>query len=339
MNFSFINQNTGFNSAILCLNEKFRTALENLEPKIKQNVQEIRIRVNKNAAVVCPEGIYFLSHDGKISLKETLLYAIPSDISEIIKIICSYSIYSYQNQIKNGFITLRGGHRAGICGTAIINGAEITNIRDISSINIRIAKEIKGCSEKILKKISFDPKGTLIAGPPSSGKTTILRDLARNLSLIQNNKIKKVAIIDERSEIAAVYQGIPQVDIGMCDVLNGYPKGIGILQAVRLLSPDIVICDEIGLISEIQTIEKGLKAGAEIIASVHLGSKKDLLKRNQIKTLIATGAFQNIILLNEESKYTGNFEFLNVGDLYANKSCRDFELDCIGNITRTSDGT
>lgn len=338
MNFDFINKTPGFNSAILCLNEKFRTALEGLDPKIKQSVQEIRVRVNRNLAIICPQGTYFLSHDGKISSKETLLYAIPSDISEIVKIICSYSIYSYQNQIKNGFITLRGGHRAGICGTAIVNDTQISNIRDISSINIRIAKEIKGCCEKILEKISFNPKGTLIAGPPSSGKTTILRDLARKLSLMKNNKIKKVAVVDERGEIGAVYQGIPQVDIGLCDVLNGYPKGVGIVQAVRLFSPDIIICDEIGLVSEIQAIEEGLNAGVEIIASVHLGNKTDIWKRKQVKSLIATGAFQNIVILNEQSKYTGEFEFLNVEELHADKGCRDFDSDCIRDAMRTYGG-
>lgn len=316
----------GFDSAILCLNEKFRCILEKLEPATKQVIQEIRIRINKNLSVVCPDSIYFISHDGKISSKETLLYAVPSDIADIIKIICSYSVYSYQNQIKNGFITLKGGHRAGICGTAVTNGTEISNIRDISSINIRIAKEIKGCSEKILEKITFNPKGTLIAGPPSSGKTTILRDIARNLSDMKNGRTKKVSVIDERGEIAAVYRGIPQVDIGMCDVLSGYPKGIGILQAVRVLSPDIVICDEIGLVSEISAVEEGLNAGAEIIASVHSGDINNLLKRKQIKSLLSIGAFQNIILLNDKSKYTGDFEFLKVEDLYA-KNCRNSDFN------------
>ena len=330
-NISFKRENTGFNSAVLYLNEKFRSKAENINNEIRLAAQEIRLRVNKSPAIVCPNKTYFLAHDGTLSLKETPFFVVPTDIQETIKIICSYSIYSYQSQIKNGFITLRGGHRAGICGTAVINGGEITNIRDISSINIRIAKEIKGCSDKILKKITYNPKGTLIAGPPSSGKTTILRDLARNLSLVQNGPVKKIAIIDERGEIAAVYNGIPQVDIGLCDVLNGYPKGEGILQAVRVLSPNIVICDEMGNISEINAIEEGLNSGAEIIASVHCGDKKDLFNKPQIKRLLATKAFSNIILLSKISKCTGEFEFINAEDIYDkdfwdnnDSFCRDY---------------
>lgn len=302
---------SGFESAILCLNDKIRRSISLIPLQIKEKAQEIRIRVNKNVLIVCPENSYFLSHDGNVSQKETLLFVEPMDISETIKAICSYSIYSYQNQIKNGFITLRGGHRAGICGTAVINGSEITNIRDISSINIRIAKEVKNCSKQIIRRLGSNISRTIIAGPPSSGKTTFLRDISRKLSIGEYGNPKKVSIIDERGEIAAVYRGVPQCDIGMCDVLNSYPKGIGIMQAIRALSPDIIICDEIGSGSEIPMIEEGLNSGVGIIASIHVGSIDELSNKKQIITLLKTHAFKKIILLNSKSKYTGNFEIIN----------------------------
>lgn len=306
---------SGFESAILCLSEKIRKSISLIPLEIKKKAQEIRIRINRNVLVICPDASYFLSYDGELSQKETLFFVTPIDIGETIKIICSYSIYSYQNQIKNGFITLRGGHRAGICGTAVINGNEITNIRDISSINIRIAKEVRDCSEQMIRKLGSDINHTIIAGPPSSGKTTFLRDISRKLSLGEYGIPKKISIIDERGEIAAVYRGIPQCDVGMCDVLNGYPKDIGIMQAIRVLSPDIIICDEIGTGAEVSLIAEGLNAGVGVIASIHAGNIEELSNKKQIQMLVKTKAFKKIILLNNNSKYTGNFDILNAVEI------------------------
>lgn len=310
------NENIGFNSAVLFLNEKFRNLAKNIDPEAKKSIYEIRVRVNKALAFICYEKTYFLCKDGKISEDETDFIVSPIDISEIIEILCKCSIYSYQNQIKDGFIPLKYGHRAGICGTAVIDKAQINSVRDISSINIRVAKEIKGCSRKILEKIGYYPKGTIIAGPPASGKTTILRDLARILSS-RLSGYKKVSIVDERSEIAATYKGVPQFDIGISDVLNSYPKHLGIMHAVRTLSSDIIICDEMGLALEVSAVDEGLKSGCQLITSVHLESKENLLSKKQVRDLLKTSAFENIIVLNEESKCTGDFDFIKVEDLYA----------------------
>ena len=228
------------------------------------------------------------------------MFVTPKDLSDTFIKICDYSIYSFQSQIKNGFITFRGGHRAGFCGTAITDNQKITNIRNISSINIRIAKEVKGSADEIMKILGTNPSGTLLVGPPASGKTTLLRDISRRLSNGEISSIRKVTIVDERGEIGAVYQGIPQCDIGFCDIMDGYPKGIGILQAIRVLSPDIIVCDEVGSESEVNSIEESLNAGVGIISSIHSGSIDELLNRKQGKRLLNSGAFKRVILLDNK---------------------------------------
>ena len=294
MNF---NQNIkNFFDASLCLTNNIRVIIDLLPNEIKSCAQEIRLRVNKSICIVCPNKSYFLAPDGSAAEFCTPLFVTPMDINNIFKSICNYSMYAHQEQIKNGYITFRGGHRAGICGTAIISNNEIVNLRDISSINIRIAREKKSSANEIIHKLGKNIGKTLIAGPPSSGKTTLLRDIARQLSYDN-----KVCVIDERGEIGCVYRGIPQCDIGLCDILNGYPKGKGILQAVRALSPDIIICDEIGSENDAISIEESLNSGVDIIASMHAANLNELMNRKQAQRLLNTGAFNKIVMLQDRS--------------------------------------
>lgn len=310
-----------FYDATLGLCAKIKSVIEKIPKEIKCEAQEIRLRVNKNILVNTYNQSFFLTHDGMVSTDTTLLFASPVDIDETFKNICDYSLYSYQNQIKNGYITFRGGHRAGICGTAIVQGDSIINIKNISSINIRIAKEVKNSADEILRVLDENLDGMLIVGPPSSGKTTLLRDLSRSLSKIvlkKNNKKQKhikVTIVDERGEIGAVHQGLPQCDIGLCDILDGYPKGIGILQAIRVLSPDVIICDEVGSESDVKSIEESLNAGVSVICSIHASSVQELLRKKQAKRLIETGAFNKIVFLENQNNPGKIKEVIEVGDL------------------------
>ena len=300
-----------FTEILTNFNPFIRTALIKIPDKIKNNIQEICIRINSSIIIFTQNKSYFVGKNGEITPEDPKnLLISQNDILETMKILCNFSIYSYQNQIKEGFITLKGGHRVGISGTAVINNNEIINISDISSINFRISREVLGCSDRIFDKFGLDIGGTLIIGPPSSGKTTILRDIARKLSTsFDGDKLIKVSIIDERREIAASYQGVPQRDIGFSDVLSGFPKAEGIIRAIRTLSPKIIICDEIGGVEDAEAIKKSLNSGVGIIASIHAKSTDEMANSFRIKNILSSGAIKRAVLLDSNpGKIKGMFE-------------------------------
>ena len=300
-----------FTEILTNFNPFIRTSLMKIPDKIKNNIQEICIRINSSIIIFTQNKSYFVGKNGEITPEDPKnLLISQNDILETMKILCNFSIYSYQNQIKEGFITLKGGHRVGISGTAVINNNEIINISDISSINFRISREVLGCSDRIFDKFGLNIGGTLIIGPPSSGKTTILRDMARRLSTsFEADKLIKVSIIDERREIAASYQGVPQRDIGFSDVLSGFPKAEGIIRAIRTLSPKIIICDEIGGIEDAEAIKKSLNSGVGIIASIHAKSTDEMANSFRIKNILSSGAIKRAVLLDSNpGKIKGMFE-------------------------------
>lgn len=200
------------------------------------------------------------------------------EIAEIFSSICRSSVYAYMDEIKNGFITLSGGHRIGFGGECITENGKIINLHNICGINIRLAREFKGCATPLINHIKTPDKirNTILVAPPSCGKTTMLRDIARMLSFSC-----KVTIIDERCEICASFCGTPQFDLGpQTDVLSRIPKNLGITMALRALSPDIIITDEVGSNDDINAIEQLLGAGCKIITSIH-GYSTNSIKRSK----------------------------------------------------------
>lgn len=289
-----INRTEKFENIINYLSPKLKTALSKIPSNIKPFVQEIRLKSGQLPYVIYKNKTYFVDtyEDKSINLVS------PQDINQSLNIMCDYSMYSFQEQLKEGFITINGGNRVGICGTAVIRNEKIENIKNITSFNIRIAQEFKGCSKEIFENIKHQSGGTLISGPPGCGKTTVLRDLARLIST--DSKIpKRVTVIDERMEIASCFEGKTQMDVGLSDVLSGFPKGEGILRAVRCMSPEVIICDEIGSEKDAEAIIQSLNSGVCIIASVHAKSKDELTRKPQIKKLLNSGAFKKVILLND----------------------------------------
>ncbi len=258
-----------------------------------ENLQEIRMRVNRPVMLYYSDRKSYLGNSGECGLDRAIIskYA---DIENIVTCFCESSVYAYTENIKEGFITLQGGHRVGIAGRAVGKKAHISNLCDFSSVNIRIAREYKGCADVCINKLEENQKvlNTIIIAPPNAGKTTLLRDISRQLS-----KKYKVSIIDERQEIAAVKNGEPQFDIGIeSDVLSGFSKADGITHALRSLSPDVIVCDEIGTNEDVLSVKTILKGGCKIITSMHGESIEEMLTKQ--KELLSL--FDVIILINKK---------------------------------------
>lgn len=266
--------------------------------KIKDyaSIQEIRIRVNQPVRVSTADGSKYISLSGMLVTSGTDdNYLVPTaDIESTLELISEGSVYTFIEEIRKGFITIKGGHRIGISGKVITKNQNISNIREINSLNIRIAREIKGASDKILSQICDEYRevhNTLIIAPPNGGKTTALRDLTRLLS-----QKYKISLIDERCEIAACYQGKPQLDIGpQTDVLELCPKAEAMLLMLRSMSPDIIITDEVTCQKDLDVICQIINCGVKIITSIHGFTLDDIKARMPDITRI----FSRIIILKK----------------------------------------
>ncbi len=264
-----------------------------------QKLEEIRIRANKPVIL-------------KLRQVEIVLnYTITTnEIIGILQNICNNSIYTYQNQICNGFITLPGGNRVGIAGNVVIKDGQVSNISYIYSLNFRISHQINGASDNILKYVLDTENNTifntLIVSPPGAGKTTIIRDLAKRISNGINEinfRGLDVSIIDERGEIAAMTKGITFNDVGIrTDVLDNVPKSIGIRMAVRSMAPKVIIADEIGNKDDVNIINYAICSGVKCIFTAHGSDMEDLLKNNEINKIINLQLFSKIIFLDEKQK-------------------------------------
>ena len=252
-----------------------------------ENLEEIRLRCGQRAT------IQFNNMEKSLTRIVTR-----EDLQNTLNLLIKFSYYAYEEDLAKGFITISGGHRVGICGKTVTKDNKPTLIKEISSMNIRFAKEIKGCASSLTPYLIKDgkPVNTLIVSPPGCGKTTMLRDITRLLSLRQI----KVAICDERSEIAGMYQSQPSFDLGpRTDILDGCDKTYGIPMLIRSMSPDVIITDEIGKESDLHIIEQCQNTGVSLITSIHGNNNDDLLSSN-ISKLIKNNTFKNIIFLSSK---------------------------------------
>lgn len=259
------------------------------------SVHEIRMRTGRPVGIVSFGTERFLTQKGNLTdYPDMCSQVTPEDMEYSFRAVCDYSIHSYRREISEGFITLEGGNRVGICGTAVTENGKISTLKYVSGLNFRIAGQAFGCAEDICRRIL--QKGlcsVLVIGPPMSGKTTVIRDMCRILG-----EKYRISVIDERGEIGAVYHGIPQNNIGkMTDIFDGYPKAQGIMTAVRVMSPDIVVCDEIGGDEDCAALLSSANTGVRIIATVHGGSLSGVKKRRFLSEVIESGIFDCYVTL------------------------------------------
>jgi len=281
-----------------CMKQQF----SGLPRHITDTVCEIRIRAGQPIMLELSEGNKRLKLGEAITMEQ---------ISDCVREFCGYSIHSYEKQFKEGWLTLAGGHRAGFTGTAVLRNGTVDNIRDISSVNLRIAKQYIGCAEDLFARLHSESEnllgeqefnGLLIIGKPMSAKTTVLRDLCR---LISANH--KIALIDERSEVAAVHNGVPTLDVGEnTDVLNNFPKAQGIMTALCSLSPEYVVCDEMGW--EVEELTALANSGVKMLLTAHSGGLGEAYSSVRIRKLLTSGGISHISLLGH-GKNIGKVEF------------------------------
>ena len=266
-------------------------------------IQEIRLRINRPVTVIMNGTEYYVSDNGQVSgnVKKGLRLE-ERDMKDIVDHICHSSLYAYEEEIKRGYITIKGGHRVGISGQVVLSTKnEIKTIKNISFINIRIAHEVIGVGHDFLPYLYEKERvhNTLIVSPPGFGKTTLLRDIIRCIS--DGNsfaKGKNCVVIDERSELAGSYNGIPQLDVGMrTDVMDSCPKEIGMMMAIRSMAPQVMAVDELGTTEDIKALFSVIRSGCSILATMHGESLSSVCNKNFLKEVMSEKVFSRYIVI------------------------------------------
>ena len=258
----------------------------------KAGLEEIRVRVGSPLEFIYGgESRYLPEHKGVCILPSACGYEsgyrmTPEDLREMLNYISDYSLYAYSEEVKEGYLTIEGGHRIGMAGQVVKKDGKVTGLSHITFLNVRIAHEKRGCADDILPHIrrSDGIYNTLMLSPPGIGKTTFLRDLIRQLSAGDaGTPGMKVGVVDERSEIAACHLGIPQNDLGpRTDVLDNCPKEHGIHMLLRSMSPQIIAVDELGLPEDFAAVADCARCGVSILGTIHAGSVLEVLHRLQM---------------------------------------------------------
>ena len=285
---------------------------------LEENIlEEIRIRIGQPIIFHMENEEWYLKEEEERLDKrsEGAYRATKEDIRNMIKFISSYSLYAYEDEMKRGFITIQGGHRIGVAGQVVMEEGKILSLTNIYFLNIRVAREKRGCAKEIVPYLIHRNSiyNTLFVSPPGVGKTTYLRDVIRILSSgTERLHGMKVSIIDERSEIAACKQGIPQNDVGpRSDVLDGCLKSFGMLLMLRSMAPQVIAVDEIGSREDCSAMEQAIYSGSKILGTVHAYDMKELSQKKYLKQMIEQQMFGRIVLLEKGENGRRRFHIYN----------------------------
>lgn len=268
-------------------------------------LEEIRLRIGKPIILKLHNGEHFLKENGVISKDNKGAHIIrEKELHDLLNRICHDSVYAYEDELRQGFLTISGGHRIGIAGQAVLNeNGSIRTIKHISAMNIRIAHEIRGVADLVMQHLYEEGQfcNTLILSPPGCGKTTLLRDIIRQVS--DGNSLQKgmtVGVVDERSEIAGCFMGVPQNDLGIrTDVLDGCPKVHGMMMLIRAMAPEVVAIDEIGGVEDVIALRKVSACGCRLLATIHGYNMEDVKSKAYMQTLLEERFFSRFIVLEK----------------------------------------
>lgn len=285
-------------SVIKILPKQIRQYLLNQKVEL-HNIQEMKLRAGKPLIIV--------NNTGEVIVRKTpreIYMVTESDLRETMNYISNYSLYAYEEEMKQGFITIEGGHRVGLCGKAIVENGQIKNLKYISSINIRICHEIAGCADKVIPYIINDNNlyHILIISPPRCGKTTLLRDIIRQIS-DGNEYIHgcTVGVVDERSEIGGCYRGVPQNQLGIrTDILDACPKVEGMMMLIRSMGPEVIAVDEIGTPEDVHAVEYAMHCGCKMLATVHGKSLDEIKEKPVLGNLVKEHRFERYVVLGNK---------------------------------------
>lgn len=269
-----------------------------------EKLQEIRLRAGTPLTILVDGRERFVDPGGRIvDRQEVAARQGSAELEEILKHLCQYSIYAFADEIRQGFLTVQGGHRVGLAGQALLDGENrIVNLKYIRYLNIRIAHQVKGAADPLIPLLYERGRvvSTLLISPPGGGKTTMLRDIIRQISNgTAYGRGINVSVVDERSEIAGSYLGIAQNDVGIrTDVLDGCPKVEGMMRLIRAMSPQALAVDELGGIEDMQALRTASGCGCRLLATIHGGSLEEVMHKNYMRNAVEEGLFERYVVLD-----------------------------------------
>ena len=281
--------------------ERIRKALSQAGLSVGK-LQEIRLRIGRPVLLHYGGTEYGLTEAGHLTDVPNLdgLCCLPEELSQVMEYASGYSVYAFYEEIRQGFFTIAGGHRIGVAGKVIMDTSGVQEVRHISFLNIRVSHQVIGCAEPVLPYLLQDGFcHTLIVSPPGCGKTTLLRDLIRMIS--DGSRLlagRTVGVVDERSELAACHQGVPQNDLGIrTDVLDGCRKAEGMQMLLRAMAPEVIAVDEIGNARDQEALEAAFHCGCKLLATAHGNSLSDIKRRPLIGYMTEQGMFERFVIL------------------------------------------